>query len=217
MSTETTELLEQRLEEVRANEQAAQEKADRDRADRELQYRRQRLAEHDPVAMGRRAREAQMRLFDAVSADPLVQAFTEAVAAKWEQHRAAVTAAGDREFIARAEGRDPGHAPDLGSPAFTDIDELHRVMLNVIGERIAADQAARDEAFTVAVFGDGLTSDQIAAAEQQAEEARRREAAKPALVGAIDVTGMSDSEREAAQLPSGGLPDRNSPRRRNSQ
>lgn len=178
--TETTDIaaLEAQIDQARRKERERLEAADRERQNREAAYRRQRLAEYDRAALTRETRRAWGAFLDALAADPVFSALADAHAARWRERQAANAAHGDAVFLARVDGAEPPHDPGLSEPPPLTPDLLLGAVANLAAERIEATQAEIDETYAAAVYGDGLTEEQILTAEQEADAARRREAAR---------------------------------------
>lgn len=201
--TQTIEELHQQLEDARRAEEQRQAAEYAAAQQRELDYRRQRLASYDRTALTREVRQAHAAFVDALAADPVFAAFIDAQAARWREYRAAEVAHQDRAWIARAEGSTPPHDSGTRAPQPLSADALLSAVGTLLAERIEAQTAEVDAQFAAAVFGEGLTPEQLLEAEAQAEAARRRESARSATGGSTDVTGMSDADRAALGLPLG--------------
>lgn len=203
----TIDELQAKLDQARADEWAKAEEATRQAHVRETAYRRQRLAQHDPRARMEDVQTSHRAFLQALEADPVWSAFAEARAAHWRQHRAHQEAHNDRVHLATVEGHTPPHDSGTSAPPETTVQTFFAAVMSMVEGRVLAHGEQVDAELSDAVTGD-LTPGQAQAVEAEAEEERRREAAKVTMTGSIDVTGMSDADREAHGLPPGSSRDK---------
>lgn len=200
-TTPTADDLEARARELRAAEQQRLEAEGRARSERETAFRRQRLAAYNPAALTAAHRKAQRAFLDALEADPVFSAFAEAQAARWREKIARENAHQDAVHLARVDGITPPHDSGATTPPDLTPDTLIHAISNMVSAKVQQYQQAADEAFAAAVFGEGLTREQVIEAEQQAEIERRRQAARPAVVASVPAHQLTDQQREAMGLP----------------
>lgn len=195
--------LEQQLAEARAAE-AERIRRETDAAkERERNYRRDWLASYDREDTRREVAEARDAVVAAFEATPAFAALAEYHAAMWRQHRAASIAHSHRVALARDEGKTPPHDPGTRQPPALVADAIVSAISNMVSRRVGEWEEGQNEAFAAAVYGENLTHEEILAAEAEAEERRRAEAARSLTAASIDVAGMTDEERAKLGLPAG--------------
>jgi hypothetical protein len=201
MTTKTVAELEQQIAEVKAAEAKAQQESAREMEQRDLAYRRQRLAEYDRPTLRQVSAQAERAFMAALNDSPLITAFLATQATRWREYRLGQLAHNDRVALSLADGKEPPHDAGASAPHLTAANFIN-ALERAIGQAIEAASAELDEAHSLGVLG---TADPAvaAAAGEAAETERRRQAALHVASGSIDVTGMSDPEREALGLPPG--------------
>lgn len=199
--------LEQQLVATREAEAQATAQATASMRAREITFRRARLATYDAATLAAQSRRAWAEFLQALDADPVFSALADAHAARWLEKQAANTAQSDAVFLAQVDGTNAPHNPGRSDPPQLVPDTLLDAVSNLALVRIQAHQGQVDEDYAAAVYGEGLTMDEILAAEQEAERTRRQDAARSVASGSTDVTGMSDEERQRLGIPPGSTRD----------
>lgn len=192
--------LEQQLAAARAEQEAEQAREAAEQERREVAAAVERLTGYDRDRYAREANEAWQRFVQAFEETPVFAALADAQAARWRAHRAAHTAVADRTTIARARGDELPRFYDGGAPDAITPDTLIRVLEAMLRARMDADEEAEQQAYLVALARD-LTPEQRQKAEAHLK-ARQTKHEEPHPTS-IDVTCMTEAEREANGLPLG--------------
>jgi hypothetical protein len=202
-----TEQLEAELAEARRAE-AAEIQAEVERRDAALlAYARKRLDAYDDQQLQADVTAARRRLVEAVANDPVWSALVEWKAAQWRRHRAGHAAALDHNALAVAEGEPASAVYDAPAPGPINLRELDSLIEFGLLDRMEAEREAEQNAYVEAAAST-LTAEQIQLLEQERDLERRR---AEVVQHSIDVTGMSDAQRQAALLDKGTTHDPHGP------
>ena len=171
-------------------------------AERDREFRTRRVQAFDRLPLHQEETRARRAFHEALQYDPLVQSFIDWQAARLWTHHAAHQANTDAELAGL-----PPVVPGLGHTGPT-ADEFHealgREVSHLILERLQTMDSQHGEAAAEYVLGDDRPRAPEEHMAREAEQERRRRAARAVIGPApINVEGMTEAERARRGLPPG--------------